>query len=83
MCFLKTLKPLDEITFDRDSCTDDSSYQEMPKNSPFGCSPIPPLFLTKTPILSRQEQLLADLMGFIHANSARLVSLHEVIHFQN
>lgn len=78
MCFLKALKPLDEMTLERDSFTDDSSCQESPKNFPFGGCHLTPSFAFKAPQLSRQEQLLTDLMGFIHANNACLATLHQV-----
>jgi hypothetical protein len=76
MCFLKALKPLDQITLDHDSSAEESSTQEQPKNFPFvGC------FLKQTcafkpPQASREELLLAELIGCVSSNSARLACLH-------
>lgn len=76
MCFLKALKPLDEITLDHDSSTEESSTQEQPKNFPFvGCF-LKPTYGFKAPQASREELLLAELMGCVRANSARLACLH-------
>lgn len=79
MCFLKTLKPLESITFDKETVTDENSQQNNPKipeqsNPYFG-----QLFTFQTlPLITKKDELLLRLMGLVNSNNSYLQGLDHV-----
>lgn len=79
MCFLKTLKPLEEISYEKELISDESSNESTSKDTQEPCSFLNKLLNSQTPLLlNKQDHLLLNLMNLVTANNTYLQNLQKV-----
>ena len=79
MCFLKALRPLDAMPSVKEEITNEPPAQNIEENSEKNFSYLNSLLETKTPVLlSKQDQLLFNLLSSITSNSTHLETLEKV-----
>jgi hypothetical protein len=73
MCFLKTLKPLDDITLEKRAPSLEAANLENQEKLEAECSYLNGMLNTQTPVLlSRQDQLLFDLLTQVKSNQVQM-----------
>jgi hypothetical protein len=73
MCFLKTLKPLDDIRIEKEQSSHEASSEENCEESRESLSYLNDMLTTKTPVLNtKQDQRLFDILALAKANTLQM-----------
>ena len=80
MCFLKTLKPLDAMPIQRETKAEDVSCQDSAEETQDQQSYLNSMLKTQIPVIvSKQDQMMFDLLNSFNVNNLHIQNLNEVL----